>query len=49
MRAVIRLAFQLVQRGIDAIMNRMKIIGAPVMLIGLSAQFKAASNGIAPF
>lgn len=30
-------------------MNRMKIIGAPLMLIGLSAQLKAASNGISPF
>jgi len=48
-RAVIRLAFQLVQRGIDAIMSRMKIIGAHAMLIGLSGQVKAASNGISPF
>lgn len=30
-------------------MNRMKIIGAHVMLIGLSGQDKVASNGISPF
>lgn len=30
-------------------MNRMKISGAPVMLIGLSGQVKAASNGVFPF
>jgi len=30
-------------------MNRMKTIGAHVMLIGLSGQVKAASNGISPF
>jgi hypothetical protein len=30
-------------------MNWMEIIGAHVMLIGLSSQVKAASNGISPF
>lgn len=30
-------------------MNRMKISGAQVMLIGLSHQAKAASNGLFPF
>lgn len=30
-------------------MNRMKIIGAHVMLIGLPGQVKTTSNGISPF